>query len=281
MSSYRGFVFASLAAQGPSLVEHLGQAATYIDLFADLSPTGRLEVGTPGESRYSYPGNWKIQCENGVDGYHANMVHLAFLEGAAPQGKALRMFSGTSPCESVDLGNGHALLDQRPVMADVFERQASATPQGRAHRQALVERLGETRAREVIRTSGGQGMNLLVFPNLLIIQYHLRVVHPRAVGHTEVVLYPVLFNGAPEELNAKRLRGHESFYGPAGGGVPGDLEMFRRVQEGLSVESMAWLSFERGRSRTRSGPNGELIGQITDEHPQRGFYRQWLSEMTR
>lgn len=280
VDSYRGFVFASLAPTGQSLADHLGNAAAYIDLLADLSPTGELRLGDPGESRYGYPGNWKIQCENGVDGYHANFVHLAFLEGAAPEGRALRMFNGTSPCRSADLGNGHALLDQRPVMSDGFERRIGATAHGRAHRDALVDRLGPDRAREVIRTSGGLGFNLLVFPNLLFIQYHARVVQPRAVDRTDVVLYPILFEGGDDELNAERLRGHESFYGPAGGGVPGDLEMFRRVQEGLAVESVEWLSFERGRTRTSEGARGELIGQITDEHPQRGFYRRWLAEMS-
>jgi phenylpropionate dioxygenase-like ring-hydroxylating dioxygenase large terminal subunit len=301
VDSYRGFVFASLAPQGPSLVEHLGNAAPYLDLFVDLSPTGRVKVGTPGENHYAYPGNWKVQSENGVDGYHANIVHLAYLEGAAPDHKALRPFAGRSAGLAVDLGNGHGLLDQRPVLADVFERQATSNPVGRAHRDALVERLGPERAREVLRTNGGQGFNLLVFPNLLLIQYHLRVVQPRRVDWTEVELHPVLFDGdgdgvgvgfgvgdrdgdgdghLVDELNTRRLRGHEGFYGPAGGGVPGDLEMFRRVQEGLAVEAVEWLSLERGRCRTTVGPHGERIGQITDEHPQRGFYRRWLQDMT-
>jgi nitrite reductase/ring-hydroxylating ferredoxin subunit len=304
---YRGFVFGSLAPDGPSLAEHLGNAAPYLDLFVDLSPTGRVRVGSPGENHYAYPGNWKVQSENGVDGYHANIVHLAYLEGAAPDNKALLPFGGRSPGLAVDLGNGHGLLDQRPVLADIFERQASSNSAGRAHLDALADRLGPDRAREVMRTNGGQGFNLLIFPNLLLIQFHLRVVHPRRVDWTEVELYPVLFDAevdgdghdvAPgggggnrrpgtrpdpalvDELNRRRLRGHEGFYGPAGGGVPGDLEMFRRVQEGLAVEAVEWLSLERGRCRTTIGPNGELIGQITDEHPQRAFYRRWLEEMT-
>jgi nitrite reductase/ring-hydroxylating ferredoxin subunit len=278
---YRGFVFASLAPHGESLAEHLGNAAAYIDLIADLSPTGELQLGDAGESRYAYQGNWKIQSENGVDGYHPNFVHLAFLEGAARDNKALRMFAAASPCRSVDLGHGHGLLDQRPVLSEVFERRASATPLGRRHRDALVDRLGAERAREVIRASGGLGFNLLIYPNLLFIQYHARVVQPRTVDHTDVVLHPILFEGAEEELNAERLRGHEAFYGPAGGGVPGDLEMFRRVQEGLSVTSMPWLSFERGRNREVAGPNGERIGHVSDEGPQRSLYRRWLAEMTR
>ncbi len=280
VASHRGFVFASLAPNGQSLAEHLGNAAPYLDLLVDLSPTGQLAVGEAGQSRYAYEGNWKIQCENGVDGYHANFVHLAFLEGAAPEGRALRMFNGASPCRAADLGNGHALLDQRPVVAPIFERQFAATPAGRAHKEALIDRLGEERAQEVMRTNGGLGFNLLVYPNLLAIQYHLRVVRPVSVNRTEVTLHPILFEGADAELNSNRLRGHESFYGPAGGGVPGDLEMFRRVQEGLAAESVPWLSFERGRRRTIIGLNGERIGHITDEHPQRGFYRQWLAEMS-
>jgi hypothetical protein len=294
VDSYRGFVFASMAPDGPGLVQHLGNAATYIDLLVDLSPSGRLLLGAPGESRYSYPGNWKIQSENGVDGYHANFVHQAFLEGAAPDHKALKMFAGGSPCQSADLGNGHGLLDQRAVLSDSFERRSAATPQGRAHRAMLDDRLGPERAREVIRTSGGLGFNLLVYPNLLFIQYHLRIVQPIAVDRTDVVLYPILFDGCADGvdadeglarlcagLNADRLRGHESFYGPAGGGVPGDLEMFRRVQEGLAVESVEWLSFERGRNRETPGPDGIMIGHVTDEGPQRSFYRRWLEEVSR
>ena len=281
VDSYRGFVFASLAAEGPSLRAHLGNAADYLDLFCDLSPTGRLVVGQPGEHHYGYEGNWKLQSENGVDGYHPNFVHGAYLDGVMPDGRGMRMFAPTSPGKAADLGNGHALLDTRPVLADGHEQQARATPAGRAHLEALSDRLGEARAREVVRTNGGLGFNLLVFPNLLLIQVQIRVVQPRRVDWTEVELYPTLLDGASEAMNARRLRVHESFYGPSGGGAPGDLAMFRRVQEGLQVESMEWLWLHRGRGRTTSGPGGERVGHISDEHPQRGFYRRWRAEMAR
>ncbi len=278
--SYRGFVFASLAAEGPPLVEHLGNAAEFIDLFCDLAPTGSIEVGA-GRHQYGYDGNWKLQCENGVDGYHPNFVHQAFLEGAGRNGGAMRLFHGASPARAADLGNGHALLDSRPTLGDLHVRSFAATEEGRHHLELLVDRLGEQRAREVARTNGGQGFNLLVFPNLLIIQYQLRVVHPRQVGKTEIDLYPTLLGGADERTNTQRLRAHEGFYGPAGGGAPGDLEMFRRVSEGLRVESMEWLPMVRGLRRTEKGPNGELIGHVTDEHPQRGFWGRWRQEITR
>jgi nitrite reductase/ring-hydroxylating ferredoxin subunit len=278
---HRGFVFASLSATGPTLRGHLGNAAGFIDLFCDLAPSGEVLVGAPGRHRYGYDGNWKLQCENGVDGYHPNFVHQAFLERAGRSGRAMRLFHGSSPATAADLGNGHALLDNRPNLADLHEAAIDATEAGRELHDLLVDRLGPERAREVVRTNGGQGFNLLVFPNLLLIQVQIRVVHPRRVDRTDIDVYPVLLDGAPDEVNAARLRSHESFYGPAGGGAPGDLEMFRRVTEGLAVESMEWLPLLRGLRRTEIGPDGELVGHVTDEHPQRAFYARWLQEMAR
>ena len=81
----------------------------------------------------------------------------------------------------------------------------------------MIARHGEERTQEIL-TAGG-GTHLLVFPNLVIIGVHLRVIRPVTVL-TEVFLYPTLLKGAPAEVNATRLRGHESFYGPAGGGQP-------------------------------------------------------------
>lgn len=279
VDQYRGFVFANLSPDGPTLQDHLGNAAEYIDLFCDLSPTGDIGVGSAGQHRYGYAGNWKLQCENGVDGYHPNFVHQAFLESAAPDGRAMKLFHGQSPATAADLGNGHALLDNRPNLAAVHERALQRTEEGRELHRQLVDRLGESRARLVIQTNGGQGFNLLVFPNLLIIQNQIRVVHPRRVDLTEIDLYPTTLAGAQPALNAARLRAHESFYGPAGGGAPGDLEMFRRVTEGLKVESMEWLPILRGLHRTVSDVDEARHGHVTDEQPQRGFYRRWLEAM--
>jgi nitrite reductase/ring-hydroxylating ferredoxin subunit len=279
VGTYRGFVFASLAPDGPTLSEHLGNAAPYIDLFCDLAPSGEIELGRVGQHHYGYGGNWKLQSENGVDGYHPNFVHQAFLEGLGRGGLAMQLFHGNSAGTAADLGNGHALLDSRPNLAEIHEKMVRSSPEGPAYLARLADRLGDERAREVVRTNGAQGFNLLVFPNLLIIQVQIRVVHPRRVDLTEVDLYPTLLGGASEQMNSTRLRIHEAFYGPAGGGAPGDLEMFRRVQDGLAVESVEWLPLLRGLRRTEQGPHGELVGHVTDEHPQRGFYRRWRREM--
>jgi benzoate/toluate 1,2-dioxygenase alpha subunit len=71
--SYRGFLFGSLNPDVVPLIEHLGEAAKIIDLIVDQSPEG-LEV-LRGASTYVYDGNWKLQTENGADGYHVSSVH--------------------------------------------------------------------------------------------------------------------------------------------------------------------------------------------------------------
>src|SRR3546814_18308522 len=44
ISSYRGFVFGSMATEGPTLEEHLGGAKAAIDQLCDNSPTGEVEL---------------------------------------------------------------------------------------------------------------------------------------------------------------------------------------------------------------------------------------------
>src|SRR5207249_4377534 len=68
---YRGLIFASLSPVGEPLEERLCQVRKYVDHWCDRSPVGKITL-THGVHRYSYPGNWKLQMDNGVDGYHGN-----------------------------------------------------------------------------------------------------------------------------------------------------------------------------------------------------------------
>ena len=71
--SYRGFLFGSLNADVVPLSEHLGDTTELIDMLVDQSPEG-LEV-LRGSSTYTFDGNWKVQAENGADGYHVTALH--------------------------------------------------------------------------------------------------------------------------------------------------------------------------------------------------------------
>jgi phenylpropionate dioxygenase-like ring-hydroxylating dioxygenase large terminal subunit len=282
VASYRGLVFASLAPEVEELPDYLGRAKYYIDLFIDLSPEGALDARS-GAHKYGYDGNWKFQMENGVDGYHANFTHQAFFE---IQGKRLgrsvmKLFNENSSMESKDLGHGHSILDTAPkrtsarLVTNILRGNVSKEI-GDAYVESLVVRYGETRAAEILAASN---VNLAIFPNLLIIGVQLRNVIPVSVNRTEVFLTPTTLRGVPEEINVSRLRAHESFYGPAGGGAPDDVEMFNRCTAGLAVKGAEWLELSRGLNRETVSPDGVIAAHLTDEVPQRAFYRRWREVM--
>jgi phenylpropionate dioxygenase-like ring-hydroxylating dioxygenase large terminal subunit len=248
VDSYRGLIFGSLSPVGISLDEHLGQPAKeQIDLFIDLSPVGELDV-TAGVHKYGYRANWKFQVENSMDGYHPNFVHQTFFANIQRRTgvKLTDMFNSGSIALTRDLGNGHVMLDYRPynrAKASGLRAATMPTPWGQAYQAAMAAKHGAERAKEVL-TAGGTHM--LVFPNLVLLGVQIRVIRPITVDQTEVFLYPALLKGVPEEVNSARLRAHEAFYGPAGGGATDDLEMFERNQLGLKAQLDPWLLLSRG-----------------------------------
>jgi len=279
---YRGFIFGSLSPVGVTLDEHLSRPVKeQLDLFIDLSPEGELDV-TAGVHKYGYRANWKFQIENGMDGYHPNFVHQTFFTNMQRRTglKLTDLFTSSSVGQTRDLGNGHVMLDFRPYNRATNRRMQAVLPTrpgGQAYLEALVNRYGKERAEEIL-TAGGTHM--LVFPNLILIGVQIRVIRPVKIDETEVFLYPTLLKGVPPEVNAARLRGHEAFYGPAGGGATDDLEMFERNQIGLSVRVDPWLLLGRGLHQEYRDVDGTLVGQITDELTLRGIWRQWKHVMS-
>ncbi len=250
VASCRGFVFASFAADGPSLDEYLGNAKSYLELVAEQGPNG-IELSA-GCHRVRYEGNWKLQVENSIDNYHFGVVHRSFLDtltarlGETPP--IVQNIVHNPEWRTIDLGGGHS-----------------------------VHEFGDPRTGTNYGSLGDLPFNLIVFPNLCFVGAHLRHVLPRAVARTEVVFQPMLHRGAPEEQNARILRMHEGFYGPAGFGGSDDVEIaFNRVTDGLQATEEDWIIMSRGAGREQQGENGILIGHSADELPQRAFYRQWL-----
>ena len=79
LGSYRGFLFASLSPDVPSIEQHLGDARAFLDLVVDQSDSGEVEF-VPGESVYTFDGNWKLQFENGLDYYHFASTHSSYAD---------------------------------------------------------------------------------------------------------------------------------------------------------------------------------------------------------
>ncbi|MBE3589338.1 MAG: Rieske 2Fe-2S domain-containing protein [Firmicutes bacterium] len=270
VASYRGFVFASLSPEGETLEEHLGKAKDYLDLILDAAPEGTVSVRS-GVERYAFPANWKLQIENLLDGYHPNFTHqIAFEIAEDRRGTSGRKANTEgSGALSRSLGNGHGALDYSAINRGYRAGDAAFT----RYRQSLEERLGPERAAAVL----GADVQLFIFPNLFFqnARQHYRVVRPVAPDRTEVYAYPYTLDGAPEELNRRHVQGLSWWASPAAFGQPDDLEAFVRCQEGLQVTSAEWVLFARGLARQRVLPDGEVVGDVTDEVPQRGMYQAW------
>ena len=282
VDAYRGLVFASLAKTGISLREHLGAPAMqHIDYFMDLSPEGELLVQS-GATKLAYNANWKLQMENSIDGYHPNFTHQSYISSLQKAtGYRLDMFDGDSIVENRALGMGHTNLDWRkyhlsnPTTLRRFKALQSSS-WGKKYYDDMVKAHGKQRAEEVMLI-GGSHMN--IFPNLVLLGQQVRTIQPISLNRTEVYLRPALLKGAPDELNTARLRQHEAFFSPQGGGIHDDVEMFNRVAEGLRCTQDPWLIFKRGLHREMLDNDGTVVGQSTDEVAQRAMWRHWKSVM--
>ena len=281
METHRGFVFASLAPEGMTLAEHLGAPCMrMIDLFCDGSPTGEIELNA-GIHKHAYRGNWK---QIGMDGYHAQVVHQSFFEIRQKRADVPR-YQNRQRAEygARDLGQGHAMLDMRFKGGTFGAILACQDRSWFPEYQASLERAhGAEWVRQVVNASGDP--HLHIYPNLELIDAHVRVIHPIAADRTVVHMYPAMLKGAPEELNELRLRTHEAFYGPASGGNPDDYEIFERTQQGMAAEVNPWIMLARGLNRQRTDLNdpdmlGTLVADGSDETPQRAQLIRWKRDM--
>jgi hypothetical protein len=116
-------------------------------------------------------------------------------------------------------------------------------------------------------------------------EFKFRVIQPVAVDKTIVYEYPVQLEGVPEDINqAIFTRVAKDISVSSGSLVAGmvnadDVEIFARIQSGLQAAKVEWLYLSRGLHRVQDLPRSEVVGERTDEVPQRAFYREWARLM--
>jgi phenylpropionate dioxygenase-like ring-hydroxylating dioxygenase large terminal subunit len=274
LDSHRGFVFASMAADGPSLAEHLGEAAGEIDRLARLSPDGEVEL-TAGWLKHRTRANWKLLAENETDGYHPQFVHNSiFSVTSSPIGA---LYSDKSAAVTRNLGHGHSENDLRPEFRRAgepmrwFGTTAERVP-------GYVARMREVHgpAAEQIMIEGAP--HVMVFPNLFIAEIQVFVIQPVSAGECVQYSTAVQLTGAPE-LNRRMISQSVGSVGPAGMLLADDTEMYERNQRGVAMLAPQWLDLRRGLARERLDQRGLKIGTATDETAMRGFWSHYLSLM--
>ncbi|MBI1205987.1 MAG: Rieske 2Fe-2S domain-containing protein [Azospirillum sp.] len=286
-SSYRGFLFGSLNADVKPLLEYLGEATKIIDNIVDQAPDG-IEI-LRGTSSYTYDGNWKLQAENGADGYHVSSVHWNY---ASTMGRRNYDAGGTKAVDAdgwsksqggfYSYDNGHMLLWTRllnPEVRPVYDQT-----------DALKERLGAARTESIVN----QTRNLCLYPNVYLMDQfstQIRVLRPLAVDKTEVTIYCFAPKGESPEKRALRIRQYEDFFNVSGMGTPDDLEEFRGCQSGYAGLDAAWNDLSRGATHWVQGAddNAQAIGmapilsgmRADDEGLYVIHHQHWVEEMLR
>ena len=288
VESYRGFVFVSLAPVSETLAEYLGDAARFIDLLVNQSPTGELEL-VPGETSYTYSGNWKLTAENGLDGYHVPTVHANYLMTTQQRAKALATDNtknfdiskwGQGEAGFFGFANGHGVLygpyfnyEDRPSYP-LLEHYAG--------------KHGAVQADWMVK----QFRNLLLMPNVLVMDQmssQIRLMRPLAVDLTEVITWCIAPKGESAASRERRIRQYEDFFNATGMATPDDLSEFRNCQIGYGSSSVRWNELSRGQLRWVAGANesAQRLGirpllsssQASDEGIYVSILDQWTQRM--
>jgi phenylpropionate dioxygenase-like ring-hydroxylating dioxygenase large terminal subunit len=294
VESYRGFVFASMAAKGPSLREFLGYMTTSLDDMVDRAPDGEVEVAG-GVFKHAYDGNWKIYLENLCDAAHPTFVHHSSVEAAKAQNDdaysdgsgeiAIRqMRQNGAPYkfweEQVGIWtypNGHSFLgdyhDDEKLVA------AKRDPSFREYVEILEAKKGAARAKEILEVGR---WNSNVYPNLSFMSQfrQLRVVHPISVNRTEVYTYCFRLKGAPEKMFRDTIRFANVVNGTGSPVLTDDLETYGRIGGAMISTGSDWLEIGRGYQSDRPDEHGGRMGKnSTSEVYIRNMFETWVAYM--
>jgi p-cumate 2,3-dioxygenase alpha subunit len=275
---YRGFWFLNYDRAACGLAEYLGNAREYIDRVVDQSEQGLKVVGEVQE--YSMRANWKMLAENSTDILHVEALHPTYLDLIRTNSGG-QITRGRMDGESIDLGNGHAVVEReatygRPIAQWISIWGDEAKVEIDAIYARLVSRFGEERANKMARYS----RNLLVFPNLVIndiMSLTVRTFQPVAVDYMEVSAWAI----APAEEVGKpamgrRLSNFLEFLGPGGFATPDDVEALESCQRAFGAwREAAWNDLSMGFGATPD----DLRGETKAEVPQRAFWRGWRERL--
>ncbi|HUY18857.1 MAG TPA: aromatic ring-hydroxylating dioxygenase subunit alpha [Candidatus Binataceae bacterium] len=285
--SYRGFVFASLAPEGPDLTSFLGGVASSLDDFVDRAPGGRVEVaGRP--FRVMQRNNWKVFFENLNDAMHALVVHESSVDAARTE--IARMDAEGQTSYAADViptmdKNGLPYSSWEKLETTAFEWGHSYlggffNPESyeSSYVEALEKAHGNARMREILSVNRH---NTIIYPSCSTQSAYqqLRVIRPIAVDRTMVEIYNFRLQGAPADTYRRTMIFTNLTNSPSSIVMPDDVEAYNRVQEGLGVNGADWISFDREAGReTRN--NGALTAPATSEMPMRNQMRVWRKYMT-
>ena len=211
LQEYRGFWFICFDKDAIDLNSYLGGAMEYLDCAADQAE--KIEV-ISGTQEYGISANWKLLCENTIDGYHADNLHATYFDFARNVASAA---SGGAPVprlrlegRSRDLGNGHGVVEFSAPWGRAAGKWSPAWGEDtrgevEANYTSLVERVGEEKAHRIANLN----RNIVIFPNLMLVDAAglvIRTIQPGEPGKMHVSTWAVGAAGEPDWLRQLRMK---------------------------------------------------------------------------
>ena len=284
--SHRGFVFATLNADPPPLLEWMGGAAAVMDNLCDRAPEGEIEAAG-GVLRYEHECNWKLFLENLNDTMHPMVVHQSVVDaandyiGTLPEGSAHRDEAEIIP----PFGASYEVFEATGITGfpygHHYDGGKSSIHSGYSvdpdYERAMLDAYGAERTREILTFNTH---NTLYYPSLTIksaIQ-NIRVVRPVAVDRTVIETYSFRLKGAPESMLQRTLL-YSRLINSNGSMVgPDDLTAYFRVQQGLQSSGSDWVEMHRNFGADED--HGDRLTNVgTSDLDMRTQYAAWRRYM--
>ncbi len=291
VDAYRGFVFASLAADGPDLKAFLGPSIEGFDDMCDRAPDGEVEVmGTC--ARTIQHSNWKFFVENQLDVIHAGIVHLSSYQAAKqiaanhfkpgePQPLPLVMLQAQVAPDpesfwekllSANFRYGHSnfLGYQSPRGTDPVTLEYEAL---------LKKKQGAARAERFLARNFH---HTVIYPCLSVQGsfQQLRVVKPLAVDRTLMEIWHFRLKGAPPAFTTRNLTYANVVNSPATIISCDDYETWWRCHEGLKTQAHDWVSIHRNFGGDEEDGDTVRSKVGSSEVFQRSQFKAWREYMT-
>jgi phenylpropionate dioxygenase-like ring-hydroxylating dioxygenase large terminal subunit len=292
VESYRGFVFASLAADGPGLQEFLGEARIAFDDMCDRAPAGEVEI-VPNCFRVIQHSNWKIFLENQLDALHPSVTHQSAGRAAHEVEKEIEKRTGRASLsyhmlsafatvtiekwdgfETLNYPGGHCILTGYMALRP-------RDPDTLAYEAALEKAYGKERMEQILSVNLH---HVLIYPGLSVQPQlqQLRAIRPLGVDRTLTEIWHFRLKGAPEPIYRRALAYYNLVNSPSTMINADDLENFWKCHQGLASEGGDWVSFHRhyGRDVQKDGCVASAPNCGTSEAPMRNQMKAWLQYMT-
>ena len=289
VDAYRGFVFASLSPDGPTLAEFLGESKIAFDDMCDRSPEGEVEV-VPICHRVIQHSNWKFFMENQLDSLHPSVTHQSTGVAASRIEKQMKAGGTTPPLyyhylstfassfeqwdsvQTINFPRGHGVLK-------AYMGLRPQDPDTKAYEKLMEKAYGKQKMEEYLSRSIH---HVLVYPYLSVQSplQQLRCLRPLGPNKTLSEIWHFRLKGAPEAIYRRSLWYYNLVNSPATMINADDLENWTKGQWGLESTGSDWVSFHRefGRDTIENGVTYSNKG--TSEAVMRSQFKAWAQYLS-